>query len=160
MSVELLDRPHSRALSRDLSRMLVVNTLWSHQEAGAIALEPFTETRLGLFPRSGVRARLIRLASFEGIGRHLIAGIARDRRARTPGVEISRLLWTLYGNGKPDAESLVHRQAMESGVELGSGEIERWEWLRETQPRLHGQVAGAVEQVFDDIADDQIRPAQ
>ena len=43
---------------------------------------------------------------------------------------------------------------------LGSGEIERWEWLRETQPRLHGQVAGAVEQVFDDIAEDQIRPAQ
>ena len=105
-----------------LSRMLVIVALWSLQEAGAVVLEPFKEKRLKFIPWNGVRVRLIEPIEIGGLEGRLLGEVARDKKARDPGMDISLLMNLLFRDGKPDAESLVRKYVVDDVAERGYAE--------------------------------------
>jgi hypothetical protein len=107
-----------------LARMLVILALWSLQEKGAIALEPFKEKRLRFIPWTGVRARLLEPTDIGGIEGDVLRELVRDKSARDPGMDVGTIIHFLYRDRsqKVKPESLVRKRVVDDIVDHGYAE--------------------------------------
>jgi hypothetical protein len=164
-----------------LARTLVIIALWSLQDLGAITLEPFSEKKLRFITWSGVRARLLEPIQIDGVEGQVINLLARDKKGRDPGMQISTLVHLLYKDmrGKVRPELTVRKHVVDELVELGYAErpskddlkpcnerIEaakptleefatRWRAFRDQQTELTDQLVGAVADAFNNIQPDR-----
>lgn len=124
---------------------LLVDALWSLQEAGAIALERFDEKRFKLFSTSGIRVRLLAAPRADGL-EGAIAG-ALERVAGRRGAVLSALVWALCASSRSDAESLVRSGAGRHDAAL----VERSTASREAARELHDELEATVSDTLEAI---------
>jgi hypothetical protein len=164
-----------------LARMLVIIALWSLHDRGAIALEPFSEKKLRFITWTGVRVRLLEPIQLGGIEGQVISRLAREKKGRDPGMQISTLVHLLYKDmrDKVRPELTVRKRAVDELVELGYAErpskddlqpckeriaavepaleqfTARWRAFRDQQTELTDQLVGAVADAFNNIQPDR-----